>query len=169
MAWCSNLSSRQRYFFKFLFSWLLQKRRKGSASKSEPHTGKEVSCPSTNGETITECQQAVIVTDALFKAKSLFGIVKWYVQCHRKEDQNKEMMGCKFPWRYFEDTFVHKPTNQLWQIEAKNISWPCCCGKSPRGSFYTLPKLTNLGIVGHSVEKKQSSQTSQICRCRWKW
>ena len=48
---------RQRYFFKFAFSWLLQKRMKGSASKSEPHTSKEVGCPSTNVETITERQQ----------------------------------------------------------------------------------------------------------------
>ena len=143
MAWCSNLSSRQRYFFKFLFSWLLQKRRKGSASKSEPHTGKEVSCPSTNGETITECQQAVIVTDALFKAKSLFGIVKWYVQCHRKEDQNKEMMGCKFSWRYFEDTLVHKPTNQLWQLNnwGQEHQLALLLRKESRGKFLHLAKV----------------------------
>ena len=55
----------------------------------------------------------MIVTDALFKAKSLFDIVKWYAKCHRKEDQKKEKIGCKFSERYFKDTLVHKPTNQL--------------------------------------------------------
>ena len=53
----SPLSSNLDIFFKFVFSWLLQKRIKGSASESELHTSKEVGCPSTNGETITECQQ----------------------------------------------------------------------------------------------------------------
>ena len=166
MACSSNLSPRGRYFFKFVFSWLLQKRMKVSANKSEPHTSKEVGCPSTNGETMTEYQQWLWQTH--------YSRQNRYVTLSRGRHSvtwKKKRRDANFPEDILKThLFTSQPTNcDSWTIEAKNISWPCCCGKSPGGSFYTLPKLTNLGIVGHSVKKKQSSETSQICRCRWKW
>ena len=128
-------------FFKFVFSWLLQKRIKGSASESELHTSKEVGCPSTNGETITERQQWLWRTH--------YSRQNHYVTLSNGRHSvtwKKKRRDATFPEDILKThLFTSQPTNcDSWTIEAKNISWPCCCGKSPRGTFYALQNFTAL-------------------------